>query len=91
MATEARLELNSEADYPERTLCQVNREMYRLLKAKGITDQDPAIRLLYEAYDMGKKLNNKLRQYKYNYDDGWWSENKLSGGNLWDDDEITPV
>ncbi len=26
-----------------------------------------------------KKMNNKLRQYKHNYDDGWWEKNKLSG------------
>jgi len=25
-------------------------------------------------------MNNKLRQYKHNYDDdGWWEKNKLSG------------
>jgi hypothetical protein len=40
---------------------------------------------LREAYDMGKKLNNKLRQYRYDYDHQWWEDNKLAGGEISDD------
>ena len=25
---------------------------------------------------MAKKMNNKLRQYKFNYDDDWWDDVK---------------
>ena len=31
---------------------------------------------------MGKKMDNKLRQYKGRYDGGWWKKNRLAGGEL---------
>ena len=30
---------------------------------------------------MPKKMNNKLRQYKFNYDEGWWKTHRLDGEN----------
>jgi hypothetical protein len=31
---------------------------------------------LDEAYQMAKKMDAKLRQYKNNYDDGWWEKER---------------
>ena len=62
-----------------RTICEVHRQLHRLLK----DHPDPLVgELLQEAFDMGKKMDNKLRQYKGNYDDDWWKANRLSGGEL---------
>ncbi len=62
---------------PRRTICEVHRELYRLLNTEE--NKDTVIPLIEEAYVMAKKMNNKLRQYKYHYDDGWWEKNKLHG------------
>lgn len=62
-----------------RTICEVHREMHDMLIGnKIIPDKDAnrIIDLLEEAYRMGKKMDNKLRQYKYDYDDGWWKRSK---------------
>jgi hypothetical protein len=53
-----------------RTICEVHREMHDLVIEKGYDEK--LIRLLEEAFDMAKKMNRKLRQYKFDYDDGWW-------------------
>ena len=60
-----------------RTICEVHREIYRELRKRN--NNDPLLQKLEEAFDMAKKMNNKLRQYKFNYDDGWWEEHKLDG------------
>ena len=60
----------------KRTICEVHRELYDIAVTqlrdapcfKDITDR------LEEAYLMGKKMNAKLRQYKYDYDEGWWEQ-----------------
>ena len=57
-----------------RTICEVHREIYRGLKS--IDPNHPLLENVEEAFNMGKKLSNKLRQYKYNYDDDWWEKNK---------------
>jgi hypothetical protein len=31
---------------------------------------------LEEAYGMAKKMDAKLRQYKNNYDDNWWEQER---------------
>ena len=31
---------------------------------------------------MAKKMGNKLRKYKYDYDEEWWEVHKLDGGEL---------
>lgn len=53
--------------------------MYDILLEDAGVDAEAAnkiISLLEEAYKMAKKMNNKLIQYKYNYDDAWWEENR---------------
>lgn len=60
----------------KRTICEVHRELYDIAveHLRG-SPQFPAItQKLEEAYLMGKKMNAKLRQYKHNYDDGWWEQ-----------------
>jgi hypothetical protein len=60
-----------------RTICEVHREIYDLIVAnKNIKNKDEIVKLIDEAYIMAKKMNGKLYQYKENYDDGWWEEQK---------------
>ena len=73
-----------------RTICEVHREIYReihnLYHNKKI-DKDECETItekLEEAFDFAKKMNNKLKQYKFNYDDGWWEKHRLDGGELWE-------
>lgn len=61
----------------KRSICEVHRELYDLAHAnlsgaalQKFTDK------LEEAYAMGKKMQAKLRQYKENYDEGWWERQK---------------
>jgi len=42
-----------------RSICQVHRDIYQLVK-----DDDRAVRLLIEAHRMAKRMDHKLRQYK---------------------------
>ena len=66
-----------------RTICEVHREMYQSinkLHEHGKLSENHSEFLksrIEEAFTMAKKMNNKLRQYKYNYDDDWWEKNKL--------------
>lgn len=57
----------------KRSICEVHRELYDLAHAHltGATLQEFTDKL-EEAYMMGKKMQAKLRQYKGNYDEGWW-------------------
>jgi len=71
-----------------RTICEVHREMYQeLLRLPNTYDLDKQRRarlmaLLKEAFPMGKKMTNKLRQYSKGYDAGWWKLNRLAGGEI---------
>jgi len=62
-----------------RTICEVHREIHDILiETPNLDDKlvNQIIDLLEEAYRMGKKMNYKLRQYKNNYDEGWWEETR---------------
>ena len=64
-----------------RTICEVHREIYDILDNDEDLEyevKDEIIELLEEAYLMAKKMNQKLQQYKHNYDDGWWEKEKKS-------------
>jgi len=65
-----------------RNICEVHRELYRELKRLEITEDSEAIKLLREAFPIGKKMWNKLRQYKYGFDDGWYEKNRFEGGEI---------
>ena len=48
-----------------------------LTEIKNSTKKE-IIRLLDEAYVMGKRMDAKLREYKKNYDEGFWKPNDHS-------------
>jgi hypothetical protein len=59
-----------------RTICEVHREIYDLVNKHfpdNVVKNDVESKL-EEAFLMAKKMNAKLRQYKHNYDDGWWEK-----------------
>ena len=71
-----------------RTICEVHREIYRhinkMRKKNEISEKNYELisKRLEEAFDYGKKMNNKLRQYKNDYDADWWEMHKFDGGDL---------
>lgn len=61
-----------------RTICEVHREMYDIM-SESMKDHKHYQQLtekLEEAYQMAKKMDAKLRQYKNNYDDNWWEKER---------------
>jgi hypothetical protein len=82
-----------------RTICEVHREVYRELfdcfyNKQGNISQESFNFLtshMEEAFEYAKKMNNKLRQYKHNYDDGWWETHRLDGGEINDLDEVQKI
>jgi hypothetical protein len=64
------------------TICQLHRAIYRLLIKEGFEEETKLIKDLRKAYDIGKKMNAKLRQYKFGYDDNWYEENKSEGEKI---------
>lgn len=69
-----------ENPHTKQTVCELHRRIYRELVARD--PNDPLIPLLQQAFDMAKKMGNKLRKYKYDYDEGWWEIHRLDGGEL---------
>ena len=60
-----------------RTICEIHREMYDILFEDLTTDRrEEVLSRLEEAYGMAKKMDAKLRQYKNNYDDNWWEQER---------------
>ena len=59
------------------TVCEVIREIYKI--ASGIKD-DPRAEAIKEkartAVAMTKRMNRKLREYKKDYDEGWWESKR---------------
>ena len=70
------------------TICEVHRQLYRRLNGRV---SQSTMDLLKMAFDMGKKIDNKLRQYKAKYDEGWWGENRLAGGTIEGQDDRPTV
>ena len=68
-----RIEEKTSSGKSLRTICEVHREIYDIIHA---TENNELKDLLNEAYVMAKKMDAKLRQYKNNYDDGWWEKEK---------------
>jgi len=58
-----------------RTICEVHREMYDIVIEKDCVDEK-LVQLLQESFVMAKKMDGKLRQYKFGYDEGWWKLNQ---------------
>lgn len=61
-----------------RTICEVHREMYDIMYNNLHLNPhyEELTTKLDEAYQMAKKMDAKLRQYKNNYDDGWWEKER---------------
>lgn len=59
-----------------RTICEVHREIYDLIQENmvDVNAKEEIEKKLEEAFLMAKKMNAKLRQYKHNYDAGWWEK-----------------
>lgn len=56
-----------------RTICEVHREIYDACQAIGATEISE---LVLEAFIMGKKMDAKLREYKFDWDDGFYGKNE---------------
>lgn len=57
-----------------RTICEVHREIYDILEAH-LSDHPEfktIVKKLEEANLMAKRMDLKLRQYKFNYGDDFW-------------------
>jgi hypothetical protein len=76
------MRLWSPEDFPQRTICQVHRELYRMLCRGGLKVDAPEIALLRECYAMGKRMGTRLRQLKNDYDDGWYEVTKTAGAPI---------
>lgn len=66
--------VNSAQANIKRTICEVHREIYDILEDHFSDSEyfDGISEKLEEAYNMAKKMNAKLQQYKFKYDDTWW-------------------
>jgi len=62
----------------QNTICEKHRQIYDEIIELNIPEAQSIkiIDLLNDCYVMSKKMNNKLRQYKNNYDNNWWKENR---------------
>ena len=77
-----------ENPHTRQTICELHRRMYRELIRRN--PNDPLIPLLKDAFDIGKKMSNKLRKNKHDYDDGWYELHKYDGGEL-SEEERSPA
>jgi len=60
-----------------RTVCEVLRELYDLTFGVGDeTVRDEMRTRLRTAYEMAKKMDRKLHEYKFNWDVNFWEENR---------------
>jgi hypothetical protein len=55
--------------YPrkKRTICQVHRELYHIIKNSEVSDKDYILGLISEVYNYGKRMNDKLVEYSEKY------------------------
>ena len=59
-----------------RTICEVHREMWDIIE--DIEDETVKEKLqerLITVYDMGERMTRKLREYKKEWDGGFWEKN----------------
>ena len=52
-----------------RTICEIHREIYEACESEKVRE------LVLEAFIMGKKMDAKLRQYKADWDAGFYEPN----------------
>lgn len=58
-----------------RTICEVHREIYDAAATLPESQRDRIHGLVIEAFIMGKKMDAKLREYKADWDTGFYEEN----------------
>jgi hypothetical protein len=73
------------------TICEYHRDIYRRLLSDGYTEDAHVIKQLKKSFDLAKKMNQKLRQLKSNYDDNWYAEHKLDGGEIHERSKVENV
>ena len=59
-----------------RTICETIREVFDIacvVKEEDLREEIKA--RLYIIFDMAKRMNKKLREYKHDWDSGWWEAN----------------
>jgi hypothetical protein len=75
---------------PRRTICEVLREIYRIAEAAG--NREIIVRT-NEAHDMAKRMDEKLRGYKADWDANMWGDGRpesvreipsMGGGKIWE-------
>ena len=60
-----------------RTICEVIRELYDLTFAVNDETVKNEMRVkLKTAYEMAKKMDKKLHEYKYDWDENFWEANQ---------------
>lgn len=59
---------------PRRTICEVHREIWDVLdeNLENGKVKELCFAKIEEAYVMAKKMNQKLIQYKHDFDENWW-------------------
>jgi hypothetical protein len=58
-----------------RTICEVHREIYDACCAMPENEKAQLRELVLEAFIMAKKMDAKLREYKSDWDDGFFEKN----------------
>lgn len=58
-----------------RTICEVHRELYDLTKQMEPETRTKVQDLIIEAFVMGKKMDAKLREYRADWDQGFYQPN----------------
>jgi hypothetical protein len=71
---EARLQLRCKAS-SFRTICEVHREIYDATEGLEETVQSKIRELVIDAFIMGKKRDGKLKEYKNDWDQGFYELN----------------
>ena len=62
------------ASNPFRTICEIHRQIYKAIQENR--PKKEIIKLLQEAYRAGKRMDKRLREYKKDYDEGFWKKNE---------------
>lgn len=70
-----------------RTISDIHRQLYVRLKKANASPH--IMDLLGIAFEMGKKMDNKMRQYQDGKDETWWKQNRLAGGEIHGKDDRT--
>jgi hypothetical protein len=70
------------APHKDQTICEMHRRMYRIIVSRDPNDE--LLPLLRKAFDMGKKMGNRLRYHKNQHGDEWWALHRADGGEITD-------